>query len=57
MTRKEKAVYLIQHTRQSVKQIAEATGLTQSWLYQLKNGEYQSEDKIDVLYNYLVRKK
>jgi len=57
MTRKEKAVYLIQHTQLSVKQIAEATGLTQSWLYQLKNGEYRSEDKIDTLYNYLRRRK
>jgi len=57
MTRKEKAVHLIQNTRLSVKQIAKETGLTQSWLYQLKNNEYKSNDKIDVLYNYLRRRK
>lgn len=57
MTRKEKAVHLIQNTRLSVKQIAKDTGLTQSWLYQLKNNEYRSEDKIDTLYNYLRRRK
>jgi transcriptional regulator with XRE-family HTH domain len=57
MTRKEKAVHLIQNTKLSVKQIAKDTGLTQSWLYQLKNNEYRSEDKIDTLYNYLRRRK
>jgi transcriptional regulator with XRE-family HTH domain len=57
MTRKEKAVHLIQNTKLTVKEIAEATGLTQSWLYQVKNDEYQSEDKIDILYNFLRRRK
>jgi transcriptional regulator with XRE-family HTH domain len=57
MTRKEKAVHLIQNTKLTVKQIAKDTGLTQSWLYQLKNNEYRSEDKIDTLYNYLRRRK
>jgi len=57
MTRKEKAVHLLQNTKLTVKEIAEATGLKPTWLYQLKKGEYHSEDKIDILYEFLKRRK
>jgi len=57
MTRKEKAIELINSTRLSVKQIHESTGLEIAWLNKFKRGEFKSEDKIDILYEFLKRRK
>jgi len=57
MTRKEKALELIKTTSLGVSEIHEATGLQVRWLQKFKRGEFNSEDKVDILYNYLVRRK
>ncbi len=57
MTRKQQALELIQNTEMTVPQIHKGTGLPLRWLQKFKKGDFVSEDKADILYNYLKRRK